>query len=239
MTLHRLPLAKWIRCAGLSVLVALGPAAGAQDALTLYHRFTLPAPGEWAAVTVELVPDRWRVGRPDGPPATERELRGVLNALEWLTIGGHCTAAVDGDTAYPCAYAVRGLDLAGVVDPQFRVRADTEAPVMWSMFDIRGLDAGGGPIAANAQSVRRPQAAVGRIEQFAAIVAPPSYLGDQGAGYGKRLRFAIRAVPNAIAESSFDAASGLVILRRSAARVERSPQSISRSPQQPADAAGG
>lgn len=207
---------KSIRSAALCALVAFGPAAVAEEPLTLYHGYTVPAPGRWGDVAVDLVPGAWHVGAPDGPPATESQLRSVLAHLEWLTIGGRCASTVEGPTSYPCNFGLRGLELGGVVDLLFESRPGGEPPVVWSMSDGDGLEAGGGPVEPPGGQALPASPGSGLVERFVGFVAPLRYLGDQLAAYGKQLRFGIRAAPNRLAQSRFDAASGLVILRRAA-----------------------
>ena len=183
---------------------AQNPAAAPLDDSLLVHRFTLPHKQSWGRIAVLLVPAQWRVGRIDGPPATEAQLRAVIGHLGGIEVGGRCAGWVEGQTAYPCSFAVREIDFAGaVMERHFTIASDCAS-------------ADEGPAQAPMRS-QPPQtgASTSRMQgalRFVGVRAPLAYLGDKSQAFGGRLQFEIRAVSNPLLPSQFDRSSGMVIL---------------------------
>ena len=149
--------------------------------------------------------------------ASEAQLRSVLAGLGGIEIGGRCAGWTEARTAYPCGFALRQLDLAGVVADRFgAMTADLDAP----SGAERLL-----PIDDNPQL--RSSGLISPVSQpprFVALRAPLRYLGDKGAAFGGKLAFDLRAVSNSLVPSEFDRSSGTVILRP-AMRVAPGPLS--------------
>lgn len=202
-------------------LLAFTGQAGAQEPFTLYQRFRLPDAGAWGEIAVDLSAGKWRVGAPDGIPATEAQVRSTLGQVGSIVIAGRCTSTVDGPTSYPCSLALRELRLGDFAGPLVRAPSEAGSLVLWGSVevDVPGLPEGSDPVAAVRPSGPEPGRRL--IRQFTAVRAPSWYLGDHAAAYGKALRFSLRAAPNSIAESFFEPESGLVILQRRPAPVER------------------
>jgi hypothetical protein len=194
--------------------------ASAQEPLSLYQRFRLPDAEAWGEIAVDLSAGQWRVGAPDGPPATEEQIRSTLGEVGSLVIAGRCASTVDGPTSYPCSLAVRELRLGEFVGPLFRAPSEAGSLVLWGSVevDVPGVRAGSDPASAVRPSRSEPTRRL--VRRFTAVRAPSWYLGDHAAAYGKAIRFSIRAAPNSIAESFFEPESGLVILQRRPAPVE-------------------
>lgn len=182
------------------------PAAPRSDTLTLHHRITIPARVSWGTIAGELTPSAWRVGHPDGPPASEAQLRTVLGDLAGIEIGGHCAGWVDKTTIYPCGFSVAQLDFAGSVTRRYAgIAVDLADP------DPRAVQASteaGDRLAGTALI-----APVLDAPRLVTVLAPKPYLGDRGRAFGGRLSFDIRAVTNPLVPSVFERSRGVVILR--------------------------
>ena len=168
------------------------------------HRIDIPQRLAWGKVSIAPAPGGWRVGTADGPPANAVQLRLVLADLGSVEIGGRCTGWVEGPSAYPCGFAVRGLSLAGSAADEFTTTA---------------LDWTPDPQRAQAAIDARPQADMkGLISplpdapRFVGVRVPPGHLSVRGAAYGGELKFEFRALSNPLVPSLFDYASGRVAL---------------------------
>jgi len=177
----------------------------APPAQALYQRFAVPAKTTWGTVAIDLRAQTWRVGRIDGPAATEAELRAALDGAASLEIGAHCAGWVEVSTVYPCGFAVR----------DFGVRAGGERFTAIAT-DLQPADAG----AVRATSVPRPDlqaagliAPVPDAKRFVAVRVPQRFLQDLGAAYAGKLRFEFRAITNPLVPSEFDRSSAVVVLR--------------------------
>jgi len=176
----------------------------------LYHRFTSAPSDTWQSISIDLAPHAWRAGSVDGPVATETELRSVLGNLTELMIGGKCVSAADGDTSYPCAFAVGDPDLAGIVSEQFigipagwRATSGTTialAKDYWNSGSILAIDENSG------------RTLTANRERYVGLLAPTRYLGNKGQAFGGQFSFKFRAVSNGLVPSTFDQESGTVVM---------------------------
>jgi hypothetical protein len=199
----------------VSVLLAgwLGAAGGngaAQEhnvPLVLTHRFAIEEPPSWGHVTVNLSQGQWRVGGPDGPVASAWQLKTALGALVAIEVGGCCSAWVDGPTAYPCGFTLRGLELPGLhVDSE----PASASPDAGSMLD----GAGTGAFACAGQDSQTREGPMRRgAMRFISIRPWLHNPGDHARALGSALRFQFRGVANDLHPSKIDRASGVVILR--------------------------
>lgn len=172
--------------------------------IVLVHRFAIPEKLDWGKVSVDLVPAAWHVGGADGPPASAAQLRLALRALGILEIGGRCTGQVNGLTSYPCGFAVRELGFAGQTgDRQGGIAMD------WATGSAR---AQAGVSARQAANRKVQFAPLPDTQRFVGLQVEPRHLGDVDKASGRRLEFEIRAVSNSLHRSTFDRASGLVML---------------------------
>lgn len=196
---------------GLCAAVHAQTNAPARDeAVSLVHRFTIPGKVAWGPISIELSAGSWRVGRVDGPPATEAQLRAVLSRLTSIEVGGRCAGWVEKATSYPCGFAIAELDLGGAVAERFSgITADwNSAPSEPAQMN---------PVVQGARDAE--PAAHGLIspvldtERFVSLHAPLRYLGDKSRVLGTRLQFRFRAVTNSLVPSEFDRSSGAVVLR--------------------------
>lgn len=201
---------------GIALVGALALAAGVEqaysrdaDADALYHRFDVPARTAWGAVRVELSPQAWRVGGPDGPAADAAQLRAVLANVGAIEIGGRCAGWVEGPTGYPCGFAVRGLRIDGTASEQPQVLQSE-----WGTPDSER-------VRASLAAVNPELAAAGLIApvldspRLVTARAPADLLGNRSAAYGAMIGFEIRALSNPLVPSDFDRRSGFVVLRGS------------------------
>jgi len=174
--------------------------------VVLVHGFGIPSGESWGTVSIHLATGGWRVGGPDGPLATEGQMRVALRSLVAAEVGARCTGWVSGVTAYPCGFSLRDIDLAGAVEPRYAaIAVDQQSVAAVSEHVEVEL-----PADANS-SVPRAQRLDG--EHFVALRMPPTYLGDKSQAFGGTLSFDIRAISNVLVPSQFDRRSGLVILR--------------------------
>ena len=183
------------------------PVAAHEPETTLYHPFMVASPQQWADVAIELQPQGWRVGRIDGPPASEAQLRAALGYLRSIEIGARCAGWVEGPTSYPCAVAVEGLDLADAVAQRFGA---TRADVGDAIEPAVRAAAGNVSAELRASSLIAP---VLDAPRFVGVAAPSHYLGDQATAFGGTLKFRFRALSNPLVPSAIDRSSGAVILR--------------------------
>jgi hypothetical protein len=183
-------------------------AAQEQDMpLVLAHRFTIAESPAWSEVAVELTPEQWRVGGPDGPVASAWQLQIALGGLIAVEVGGCCSAWVDGPTAYPCGFTLSGFELLGLdVDRE----PASASPAAASMPDRTKTDA-------FACAQQDTKARGGPMRQgamrFASIRPWLHNAGDHTGALGTTLRFQFRGVVNHLHASKIDRASGVVILR--------------------------
>jgi hypothetical protein len=198
-------------------------AAPADASMTLLHSFSIAAPGKWQTVSVDLSPRAWQVGGAGGPAATEPQLRSVLSGLRGLLIGGRCTTLTSGATHYPCGFAISSVNLAGRA-------SDASAAGAWlasaggkpiPALRRSGDRAGEGSITIYDDSAGPPTLAGG--QRLLGALAPQSLLTDQAAAYGARLRFRFRALPNPVAGSPIDSASGTVMITSDGAYFAPAP----------------
>lgn len=183
-------------------------AAPEGDAVSLFHRFTVPAKVAWGPISVELAPGNWRVGHLDGPVATEAQLRAVLARLTALEVGGRCAGWVEGPTSYPCGFAIADLDFGGTVEQRFSaITADQQVTIDSAQTKPMAGRTPGPDLAAH--GLISP---VLDVKRFVALRAPLRYLGDKSRALGARMQFRFRAVTNSLVPSEFDRASGAVVL---------------------------
>jgi hypothetical protein len=196
---HTVKLAALVASACLIVFAAQGqpaPAAPPDDNV-LVHRFTIPPGQAWGTISVPLLPAAWRVGHIDGPGASEAHLRGMLDRLDGIEVGGRCTGWVEGARDYFCGFVVRGINVAGAGVGHLSFVSDWAA----------------------APDAQRAQAAVQNVDhpmlldvsRLARFRAPPPDAGHTS--FGRELQFEIRAVSDPLVPSEFDRGSGMVILR--------------------------
>ena len=94
--------------------------------VVLVHAFKVPIGESWGPVSINLSSGGWRVGGPDGPLASDGQLRVVLRSLVAAEVGARCTGWVSGATAYPCGFSLREIDLAGAVEARYAAIAVDE-----------------------------------------------------------------------------------------------------------------
>ena len=178
--------------------------------VTLVHRITIASDTSWQANAIALTAGGWHINDADGAVATAGQLLSVVRDVAAIEIGGVCRGWVDGPTSYPCGFAVRKVDLAGLVDEK---------------FESMEFDDGSG--ATRAWTQPRPEdrpsssgfTATRDRPRFVAVRLPDAYLGNVSGALGGHLRFEVRAVTNQLMPSQFDGGSGLVILRAKAIRA--------------------
>lgn len=88
------------------------PAAGQA---ALYQPLAISADEGERVLAIDLSPGAWAVGSRDGPPATETQLRAVLQRLAGIRVGGRCAAALDHGAESPCDFALQPPDFAAIV----------------------------------------------------------------------------------------------------------------------------
>jgi hypothetical protein len=174
--------------------------------VVLVHAFKVPIGESWGPVSINLSSGGWRVGGPDGPLASDGQLRVVLRSLVVAEVGARCTGWVSGATAYPCGFSLREIDLAGAVEARYAAIAVDEQSVVAARDNVE-VDL---PADQHASVPRSPRL---DGERFVGLRMPSAYLGDQSQAFGGTLRFEIRALSNVLVPSKFDRGSGLVILR--------------------------
>jgi len=189
--------------------VAVRPQVIAGPDVVLVHAFRIPNGDTWGRISIDLSSGGWRVGGPDGAPASEAQLRMVLRTLVAVEVGGRCAGWVDGATAYPCGFSLREIDWAGTVAQRYAaIAVDQQSVVVAAAREQAEV---GLPAERRASSATASPKA--DDQRFVGLRLPRSYLGDKSHTLGGTLQFEIRALSNALAPSTFDRSSGLVVLR--------------------------
>ncbi len=188
------------------------PTPAPDDTLVLVHRFDLPVPASGGPVAIKLLPGHWRVGEREGPVATDAQLRQALSNLVALEIGGRCAGWRSGRTSYPCGFGIRELDFGAAVKQHFSgLAADWHQVARAAEFADATDD---GPNSGTPARANEPaEHAVRTTAAWVAVVAPLQYLGDKSVAYGRSMQFSLRAISNTLRPSSFERASGTVVLR--------------------------
>ena len=77
--------------------------------MELHARFDI-APGQnWATVRLEAAD--WHLGSLQGTQATPAQLKALMAGSHLLAVGGRCAGWVEGQTSYPCGFAIEVLKL--------------------------------------------------------------------------------------------------------------------------------
>jgi hypothetical protein len=98
------------------------------DAMELHARFDI-APGQnWATVRIEAAD--WHLGSLQGTQATLAQLKALMAGSHLLAVGGRCAGWVEGQTSYPCGFAIEVLKL----DSELLMAGPLQAP--WSVKDV-------------------------------------------------------------------------------------------------------
>jgi hypothetical protein len=199
--------------AAASAALLLGPAAAAGDPIELHALFKL-APGfGWAVVQLEA--KDWRLGSPGGPVAAPDQVRAALDQPHSLHIGGRCAGWAESATSYPCGVEVDGLVRGDRSLLPYAMRAygwEITPEVRQRVLSRSSDDLRASPLISplpDAPQWVGVQLRVPRVAEHADRVAT--------------LSFRIRALSNVFAPSTFERASGSVVLRAGAA-IEPLPQ---------------
>lgn len=213
------------RAALVAAVLMFGSIAGAQmrpldEAPTaLYHSFTI-APGHaWSSQSIALEAGHWHIGSPDGPLASEAQLRAALTGLSRIAIGGRCAAVMEGATGYPCGFALQHLNIDGID----AARLDGVAIDAVTLATAARGAAGTRDAESQQEEPREAQ----ELVQVVASVRGDA--ADAGARPGGHIAFGFRSFDNPLRPSSFEAASGVVELRARSRRPGRDASAGSQS----------
>ena len=198
--------------AGLSLATAATAAtaqgAAAADAPiegpTLVATFHL-APGlGWTTVRLDVGVVAWRVGSAAGPLASDEQLRAVLAQLQSVEVGARCTGWVEGATSYPCGFDVEARRPGAPAFGARRYGLETSA-------EGRTRTAGRATPQMQAAGLIAP---LPDAEAFVGVRVPAGLIGMvSGTASGTAIDLRVRPLSNPLVPSSFDRASGAVLLR--------------------------
>jgi hypothetical protein len=177
--------------------------AQAAPGVSLYHRLALASTGAEHRLAIELSPRAWAVGRPDGPPASEAQLRAVLGQLAGIEIGGRCAQRAGNTAARACTFALAPPDFAGIVIKDHR--GDTA--LGWAATATASSERSG----AARDAPANPRPGFDAMRYFG-LLAPEHFVDTPIAPLGARLALRYRAGAGELLPAGLDRASASLIL---------------------------
>lgn len=172
--------------------------------IALYQPLNIVSAHGWRTLSIDLAPSAWRMGRPDGPPASVAELRSALAAPAALLVAGSCAHDVPRLGARPCLLALGEPQFAGLVSKRV-------------MDEALGWAATAGGARGAAERARARPVVAGQTlpafdaQRYFGLLAPARYVGDAPEPFGLALR--ARAISGAgLVPASFEPNAGSLVL---------------------------
>lgn len=172
--------------------------------IALYQPLSIVSANGWRTLSIDLTPSAWRIGRPDGPPASEAELRSALADPAGLLVAGRCAHDLRRLGERPCILALAEPQFAGLVSK--RVTGDalgwaaTTGGARGAAERVRATPVGAGQMLAAFDSQR-----------YFGLLAPAQYAGDAAEPFSLALRS--RATSGeGLVPASFEPSTGSLVL---------------------------
>ena len=181
--------------------------------ITLYHGLEVATPGQWSDLSVPMEPSAWHAGRPDGPMATDAQLKSVLGSLGALAIGARCKGVSSGPTFYSWAFelavpAVTSMSREGALG--FRKGWRSTSGDTLTLYDQGSIQAWSIPDKVAAANARYYPPGV--EPDFLGLLAPQGFGAGGSLVPGTSLNLRFRVVSNGLAPSCVDVHNGMVIM---------------------------
>jgi hypothetical protein len=172
------------------------------DAMELHARFDI-APGQnWATVRIEAAD--WHLGSLQGTQATLAQLKALMAGSHLLAVGGRCAGWVEGQTSYPCGFAIEVLKL----DSELLMAGPLHAYGWESTLQARERS-----IAQASPEVRASGLIAPLPDEAKFVGITLLRVGTDKNPTESVLSFRIRTLSNPLVPSIFDRTSGSVVLR--------------------------
>jgi hypothetical protein len=172
------------------------------ERVELHARFDI-APGQnWATVRLEAAD--WHLGSLQGTQATPAQLKALMAGSHLLAVGGRCAGWVDGQTSYPCGFAIEVLKL----DSELLMAGPLHAYGWESTLQARERS-----IAQASPEVRASGLIAPLPDEAKFVGVTLLRVGTDKNPTESVLSFRIRALSNPLVPSIFDRTSGSVVLR--------------------------
>lgn len=155
---------------GVDAPAAPQPVPVVVEAVFLFQRVELGLAKRALTLSVDFTPAAWHVGSPDGPVATDAQLKSVLGDLQRIVVVGHCADGILTAPKRPCAFILGTPDFAGIVNVQM------EGEVFGWVATARASKAAAGNEASPAMD-------------YFGLLSPLRYANPSGAGAMVALRY--------------------------------------------------